>query len=46
MGFMIGQQFECQDCQERMVVPLEFDNEDDYRAFRNEMLGEGHGSEE
>ena len=26
MGFMVGQQFECQDCQERMVVPLEFDN--------------------
>ena len=40
MGFMVGQQFECQDCQERMVVPLEFDNEDDYRAFRDEMLGE------
>lgn len=46
MGFMVGQQFECQDCQERMVIPLEFDNEADYRAFRDEMLAEDTGSEE
>jgi hypothetical protein len=46
MGFMVGQQFECQDCQERMVIPLEFDNEDDYRAFRNEMLGDKSTAEE
>ena len=46
MGFMVGQQFECQDCQERMVIPLEFDNEDDYRAFRDEMLGDNSTAEE
>ena len=46
MGFMVGQQYECQDCQERMVVPLEFDTEEDYRAFRDEMLADGDGSEE
>ena len=39
MGFMVGQQYECQDCNERMVIPLEFDNEADYKAFRREMLG-------
>jgi len=46
MGFMVGQQFECQDCQERMVIPLEFDNEADYRAFRDEMLADDDTSEE
>ncbi len=46
MGFMVGQQYECQDCQERMVVPLEFDREEDYHAFRREMLGDGETSEE
>lgn len=46
MGFMVGQQYECQDCQERMVVPLEFDKEEDYRAFRKEMLGEDSSSGE
>ena len=46
MGFMVGQQYECQDCQERMVVPLEFYTEEDYRAFRDEMLADGDGSEE
>ena len=39
MGFMVGQQYECQDCNERMVIPLEFDNEADYKVFRREMLG-------
>ena len=46
MGFMVGQQFECQDCQERMVVPLEFETEEDYRAFRDEMLAGDGDSEE
>ena len=40
MGFMVGQQYECQDCGERMVIPLEFDNEAEYKAFRREMLGD------
>ena len=46
MGFMVGQQYECQDCQERMVVPLEFDTEEAYQAFRKEMLGDSDRSEE
>ena len=45
-GFMVGQQYECQDCQERMVVPLEFDTEEAYQAFRKEMLGDSDRSEE
>lgn len=46
MGFMVGQQYECQDCNERMVIPLEFDNEADYKAFRREMLGDEDGDQE
>ena len=40
MGFMVGQQYECQDCGERIVLPIEFEKEEDYRAFRKEMLGD------
>ncbi len=32
-GFMTGQRYQCQDCDEIMVIPLEFDNEVDYKAF-------------
>jgi hypothetical protein len=46
MGFMVGQQYECQDCGERIVLPLEFDKEEDYLAFRKEMLGEDASEEE
>ena len=46
MGFMVGQRYQCQDCQELMVIPLEFDEEEDYRAFRAEMLGDDETSEE
>ena len=45
MGFMVGQQYECQDCGERMVIPLEFDSENEYRAFRAEMLGDSTDEE-
>tara|TARA_X000001036_G_scaffold96126_1_gene88868 strand:+ start:456 stop:572 length:117 start_codon:yes stop_codon:yes gene_type:complete len=30
---MTGQRYQCQDCDEIMVIPLEFDNEADYKAF-------------
>lgn len=33
MGFMVGQRYQCQDCQEMMVIPLEFDEQEDYEAF-------------
>ena len=46
MGFMVGQRYQCQDCQELMVIPLEFDEGEDYRAFRAEMLGDDETSEE
>ena len=46
MGFMVGQQYECQDCGERMVIPLEFANEAAYKAFRREMLGDEDGGQE
>ena len=28
VGFMTGQRFQCQDCLELMVIPLEFENEE------------------
>ena len=39
-GFMTGQRYQCQDCLEMMVIPLEFDREEDYRAFVASMKGE------
>jgi len=33
MGFMTGQRFECQDCDEIMVIPLEFDTQEDYQEY-------------
>ena len=32
-GFMTGQRYQCQDCDEIMVIPLEFENEFDYREY-------------
>ena len=46
MGFMVGQQYECQDCGERIVLPIEFEKEEDYRVFRKEMLGDDGTEEE
>lgn len=37
MGFMVGQRYQCQDCNEIMVIPIEFDDHDAYVAFRKEM---------
>jgi hypothetical protein len=37
MGFMVGQRYQCQDCDEIMVIPLEFDNNEDYQAFLDDM---------
>lgn len=33
MGFMVGQRYECQDCQEQMVIPLEFETNEDYQEY-------------
>jgi hypothetical protein len=30
---MTGQRYQCQDCDEIMVIPLEFENESDYREY-------------
>ena len=30
---MTGQRYQCQDCDEIMVIPLEFENEADYQHF-------------
>ena len=46
MGFMVGQQFQCQDCQEMMVIPLEFDRQEDYEAFVGAMKEEKTSEEE
>lgn len=40
VGFMTGQRYQCQDCLELMVIPLEFDLEEDYRAFVTAMNGD------
>ena len=34
---MVGQRYQCQDCQEQMVIPIEFDTQEDYEAFLKEM---------
>ena len=33
VGFMTGQRYQCQDCSEMMVIPLEFENEADYKEY-------------
>ena len=30
---MVGQRYECQDCQEQMVIPLEFETVEDYQEY-------------
>jgi hypothetical protein len=40
VGFMTGQRYQCQDCLELMVIPIEFDLEEDYRAFVTAMQSE------
>jgi hypothetical protein len=37
MGFMVGQRYQCQDCLELMVLPLEFDSQDDYSSFMEQQ---------
>jgi len=37
MGFMVGQRYQCQDCEEMMVIPLEFEDEAGYMAFVNQV---------
>jgi len=39
MGFMVGQRYQCQDCQELMVIPLEFEHQEDYDAYLGAMKG-------
>lgn len=39
MGFMVGQRYQCQDCQELMVIPLEFEHQEDYDAYLKAMKG-------
>ena len=40
VGFMTGQRYQCQDCLELMVIPIEFDEEKDYRDFVTAVKGE------
>lgn len=37
MGFMVGQRYQCQDCLELMVLPLEFDSQEDYSSFMEQQ---------
>ncbi len=37
VGFMTGQRYQCQDCLELMVIPLEFENEKDYKEYLSIM---------
>ena len=34
MGFMTGQQYQCQDCETISPIVIEFDTEEDFNAFR------------
>jgi len=45
MGFMVGQRFQCQDCSEIMVIPLEFDDQEGYEAFLAEAAMMAQGEE-
>ena len=40
MGFMTGQQYQCQDCQNISPIILEFDTEEAYRAVLQARLEE------
>lgn len=33
MGFMTGDRYHCQDCEEILIMPLEFDSIEDYLEF-------------
>jgi len=33
MGFMTGDRYQCQDCEEILIMPLEFDSIEDYLEF-------------
>jgi len=47
MGFMVGQRYQCQDCLELMVLPLEFESQDDYSSFiEQQQLQHRNASEE
>ena len=37
LGFMTGQQYQCQDCEEISPLVLEFDTEDDFTHFLNQL---------
>ena len=45
MGFMVGQRYQCQDCQEMMVIPLEFDRQEDYDDFVKAMSADSSAEE-
>ena len=33
MGFMTGQRYQCQECEEIFVMPIEFETTEEYLAF-------------
>jgi len=33
MGFMTGDRYQCQDCEEILILPLEFESIEDYLEF-------------
>jgi len=37
LGFMTGQQYQCQDCEEISPLVLEFDTEEDFTHFLNQL---------
>lgn len=40
MGFMTGDRYQCQDCEEIIIMPLEFDNDEDYLEFLKVQMPE------
>ena len=33
MGFMTGERYQCQECEEILVMPIEFESTEDYLEF-------------
>ncbi len=40
MGFMTGQQYQCQDCETISPIVIEFDTEEDFNAFLEARLSD------
>ena len=40
MGFMTGERYQCQECEEILIMPLEFESIEDYLEFLKSQSAE------